>query len=107
MSNQAYHNKGFGVAFTWIIVLTMILPLIGLMFIDDTWDRVVNKYVSAWTSECWQNSKHERVCRGDNNCKFGRNFCIDEVYRWRVKCCLLYTSPSPRDRQKSRMPSSA
>ena len=36
---------------------------------------------------------------------------------WRLKCrpadkpliliCLLYTSPSPRDRQKSRMPSSA
>ena len=24
-----------------------------------------------------------------------------------VSCCLLYTSPSPRDRQKSRMPSSA
>ena len=23
------------------------------------------------------------------------------------KTCLLYTSPSPRDRQKSRMPSSA
>ena len=25
----------------------------------------------------------------------------------RHKLCLLYTSPSPRDRQKSRMPSSA
>ena len=25
----------------------------------------------------------------------------------RYKSCLLYTSPSPRDRQKSRMPSSA
>ena len=25
----------------------------------------------------------------------------------RLKLCLLYTSPSPRDRQKSRMPSSA
>ena len=25
----------------------------------------------------------------------------------RAICCLLYTSPSPRDRQKSRMPSSA
>ena len=25
----------------------------------------------------------------------------------RAKDCLLYTSPSPRDRQKSRMPSSA
>ena len=24
-----------------------------------------------------------------------------------ITCCLLYTSPSPRDRQKSRMPSSA
>ena len=24
-----------------------------------------------------------------------------------AKICLLYTSPSPRDRQKSRMPSSA
>ena len=29
-----------------------------------------------------------------------RNFSL-------VACCLLYTSPSPRDRQKSRMPSSA
>ena len=25
----------------------------------------------------------------------------------KIKFCLLYTSPSPRDRQKSRMPSSA
>ena len=30
-------------------------------------------------------------------------YWIDEPY----KSCLLYTSPSPRDRQKSRMPSSA
>ena len=26
---------------------------------------------------------------------------------WQARGCLLYTSPSPRDRQKSRMPSSA
>ena len=26
---------------------------------------------------------------------------------WEAMGCLLYTSPSPRDRQKSRMPSSA
>ena len=37
----------------------------------------------------------------------------DEIYnamlieRFRYSFCLLYTSPSPRDRQKSRMPSSA
>ena len=32
-----------------------------------------------------------------------------EFYKYRklYKCCLLYTSPSPRDRQRSRMPSSA
>ena len=41
-------------------------------------------------------------------CKYG-----DERWMWAVEyteedCyCLLYTSPSPRDRQKSRMPSSA
>ena len=44
---------------------------------------------------------------------------VDEVYAFTTACqmadtlhrladaCLLYTSPSPRDRQKSRMPSSA
>ena len=30
-----------------------------------------------------------------------------EVVRGVTSACLLYTSPSPRDRQKSRMPSSA
>ena len=29
------------------------------------------------------------------------------VAAWGLNICLLYTSPSPRDRQKSRMPSSA
>ena len=38
------------------------------------------------------------------------NFNVIFVMRERTKIsnsCLLYTSPSPRDRQKSRMPSSA
>ena len=30
-----------------------------------------------------------------------------EIFRGTPMICLLYTSPSPRDRQKSRMPSSA
>ena len=34
------------------------------------------------------------------------NFFADFLGGWGY-CCLLYTSPSPRDRQKSRMPSSA
>ena len=39
---------------------------------------------------------------------------LTDCWKWAVQkkplmidCCLLYTSPSPRDRQKSRMPSSA
>ena len=38
------------------------------------------------------------------------NFCtldLSSFYFDIRKDCLLYTSPSPRDRQKSRMPSSA
>ena len=31
----------------------------------------------------------------------------DTIFFSPVNICLLYTSPSPRDRQKSRMPSSA
>ena len=33
--------------------------------------------------------------------------CVDIKALEPLKTCLLYTSPSPRDRQKSRMPSSA
>ena len=35
MSNHAYHNKVFGVAFIWIMVLTMLIPLVGTLLIDD------------------------------------------------------------------------
>ena len=40
-----------------------------------------------------------------------KGLTMDEVYaaifEYKQRFCLLYTSPSPRDRQKSRMPSSA
>ena len=35
---------------------------------------------------------------------FSEKFVTESMYE---SICLLYTSPSPRDRQKSRMPSSA
>ena len=35
------------------------------------------------------------------------NATIDQYAYCKIEPCLLYTSPSPRDRQKSRMPSSA
>ena len=36
-----------------------------------------------------------------------RILTVPEGRRSNIEDCLLYTSPSPRDRQKSRMPSSA
>ena len=47
----------------------------------------------------------ERVILPDGMQKIGR-LCFYNCSRLSV-LCLLYTSPSPRDRQKSRMPSSA
>ena len=46
--------------------------------------------------------------RGGNSYWIDRFFArhLVLVYYW-INVCLLYTSPSPRDRQKSRMPSSA
>ena len=64
---------------------------------------------------------------GRSNLDFGRGFYVtnlrEQAVSWAVRpvnahlpqwlniyeldTCLLYTSPSPRDRQKSRMPSSA
>ena len=43
----------------------------------------------------------EFVCAADSDLKK----CLKQIKA--AMLCLLYTSPSPRDRQKSRMPSSA
>ena len=46
------------------------------------------------------------ISNAENNNQYDiDNLYIKEAYAG--KSCLLYTSPSPRDRQKSRMPSSA
>ena len=55
------------------------------------------------------------ICRGDmlpsvNQMNKEFNYAretIVKAYKELITSCLLYTSPSPRDRQKSRMPSSA
>ena len=40
-------------------------------------------------------------------CKFPDNLELELISRFGYKICLLYTSPSPRDKRQSRMPSSA
>ena len=43
----------------------------------------------------------------NNNLNIRKNGNEEKIFRVPNNDCLLYTSPSPRDRQKSRMPSSA
>ena len=59
------------------------------------------------TEKCqeYANGKNAFVA-GVNPKKAGESIFNIPIYA-SVKDCLLYTSPSPRDRQKSRMPSSA
>ena len=45
----------------------------------------------------WYMNKEHALCRTDDNPAVGG----------RIRICLLYTSPSPRDQRGSRMPSSA
>ena len=73
--NKPYHNQGFGTAFLVIVLAFFVLPVVLMMGIDDTFDRFKVKYFPK--AECWETAKHERVCKGDNQCKWFRNFCHD------------------------------
>ena len=53
----------------------------------DNWQKVLDSLEAAGDTESAFYVRARAICSGDP--------------------CLLYTSPSPRDRQKSRMPSSA
>ena len=64
---------------------------------------------TACISKVFPTRSHTSAAQGGISAALG-NMGEDD-WRWHmydtVKGCLLYTSPSPRDRQKSRMPSSA
>ena len=51
----------------------------------------------------WLSEKNKRKLRKD--AEYGRR--VELVQDLEFTCCLLYTSPSPRDATLSRMPSSA
>ena len=50
--------------------------------------------------ECQAKEMQSRLDEAESNALKGGKKAMNKI-------CLLYTSPSPRDRQKSRMPSSA
>ena len=61
--------------------------------------KVIQKIQTASVSEIFNSTK-------DGNLEDLKN-ALSETELVENNVCLLYTSPSPRDRQKSRMPSSA
>ena len=68
------------------------------------------QYEGSGLAAGWQNTWHGEAYRLE--CEGGaivldRDHVVRIQEHTRSQGCLLYTSPSPRDRQKSRMPSSA
>ena len=53
-----------------------------------------------------EDNEHILVAVNDNNDVLGVSQAVNFQGTW-IYNCLLYTSPSPRDRTRSRMPSSA
>ena len=90
----------------------------GIILFVNKWDLVTK---NNYTWQDYMANMHKRVTAANYSpILFGsvhekqRLFAlVEEIERvakrrmQRVNTCLLYTSPSPRDRQKSRMPSSA
>jgi len=81
--NEPYNNEGFGWAFFWITILFLVIPSFIMLSIDNGFTKFYE--MRGMTGDCWENSKHEVVCKQDNTCLIGRNFCIPEKYRWRAE----------------------
>ena len=72
-NNEPYNNEGFGVAYMLLLFFILIFPAIILFISLGTWDTFVRMHIPD--GDCWENAKHERVCKPTANCKIGRNFC--------------------------------
>jgi len=112
------------------------LTMLGLLLIF-LWPIVVNAQIQAFGTSCNQIIGHAQLPQKSAPLHFGPSFnrmtnhekspltnesltyCLEKEILpnvWKIqdrkqsaqnKICLLYTSPSPRDRTRSRMPSSA
>ena len=73
---------------------------------DPNTKAIIRQWVYDRTIQCRiEPVKVKGASTRTDNKNFGTGTQGD--YNEKVQFCLLYTSPSPRDRQKSRMPSSA
>ena len=69
--------------------------------------RAYRDVVNQTLEELWSHIEWEkRKVKGRKQWRLLPKYKVN-IHSKEYKNCLLYTSPSPRDRQKSRMPSSA
>ena len=79
-------------------------PIHGVVGCDRYYARVVRNFNPQSASPNWMRRRLTRAgMRGISLAVDVTNYVMLDL----GQPCLLYTSPSPRDRQKSRMPSSA
>ena len=83
--------------------------IVALSMADGSISRTIDIATAVGTNDFWEMSSFAGVGADGVTLFFsgfdGLNIDGDQIVM--VNTCLLYTSPSPRDRQKSRMPSSA
>ena len=72
----------------------------GFNIVENSNKLAVHKTINAW-NQGWN------ALEGENTVDLDASYTQYTIYHEGGVTCLLYTSPSPRDRQKSRMPSSA
>ena len=83
-------------------------------FAETLAQRLNQSYMQELSLSYWEgmeDPQQRRFCADqlqllEDGFGYGYDFRV-EVLQHHFRICLLYTSPSPRDRQKSRMPSSA
>ena len=75
-----------------------------LEHLADVSNGFVGADLQALVKEAAMFSLREYLIKHEENSEFENNIAELNILHM---SCLLYTSPSPRDRQKSRMPSSA
>ena len=82
--------------------LNNIYPGDGVKFAGTGWIQVTGRYNHQAFSDYL-----DSIGQSDYRVMDEGKTYTSKVYPWTISGCLLYTSPSPRDRTRSRMPSSA
>ena len=112
----------FKIALVGVLVWLFVVPT--LTGFNDSYEEKFCKSYGQWNKYAWsvdnQNSENWESLKlseyrnlmdiVENDSPSSDNYLTKIANQWFTDSavgCLLYTSPSPRDRQKSRMPSSA